>query len=73
MSFMQAPDKLWSDFSKPTKVARRFLEDGTKVRVSKRTGHIIPKPAYERIMPRSIRKSCLQLHIDAYLIVWLVQ
>ncbi len=28
----------------PTKVARRFLEDGTKVRVSKKTGHIIPKP-----------------------------
>ena len=28
----------------PTKVARRFLEDGTKVRISKKTGHIIPKP-----------------------------
>ena len=28
----------------PTKVARRFLEDGTKVRVSKKTGHVIPKP-----------------------------
>lgn len=28
----------------PTKVSRRFLEDGTKVRISKKTGHIIPKP-----------------------------
>ena len=31
-------------YSLPTKVARRFLEDGTKVRVSKKTGQIIPKP-----------------------------
>ena len=29
---------------KPTKVARRFLEDGSKVRVSKASGHIIAKP-----------------------------
>jgi large subunit ribosomal protein L24 len=28
----------------PTKISRKFLEDGTKVRVSKKTGHIIPKP-----------------------------
>ena len=28
----------------PTKVSRKFLEDGTKVRVSKKTGQIIPKP-----------------------------
>ena len=28
----------------PTKVGTRFLEDGTKVRVAKKTGHIIPKP-----------------------------
>lgn len=28
----------------PTRVSRRFLEDGTKVRVSKRSGHVIPKP-----------------------------
>lgn len=27
-----------------TKVSRRFLEDGTKVRVSKKSGHIIEKP-----------------------------
>lgn len=29
---------------KPTKVSRKFLEDGTKVRVSKRSGQVIPKP-----------------------------
>eukprot|EP00598_Pedospumella_elongata_P005585 CAMPEP_0184971216 /NCGR_PEP_ID=MMETSP1098-20130426/3474_1 /TAXON_ID=89044 /ORGANISM="Spumella elongata, Strain CCAP 955/1" /LENGTH=187 /DNA_ID=CAMNT_0027493285 /DNA_START=34 /DNA_END=597 /DNA_ORIENTATION=+ len=29
---------------KPTKTSRRFLEDGTKVRVSKATGQVIPKP-----------------------------
>ena len=28
----------------PTKVATRFLEDGSKVRVAKKSGHIIPKP-----------------------------
>lgn len=28
----------------PTKILRRFLEDGTKVRISKKTGHVIPKP-----------------------------
>jgi hypothetical protein len=29
---------------KPTKVSRKYQEDGKKVRVSKKTGHIIPKP-----------------------------
>eukprot|EP01039_Chlorochromonas_danica_P008460 gene8460-9326_t len=28
----------------PTKVSRKFLADGTKVRVSKRSGQVIPKP-----------------------------
>lgn len=28
----------------PTKISRRFLEDGSKVRVSKKSGHVIPKP-----------------------------
>ena len=28
----------------PTKTAVRFMEDGSKVRVSKKTGHIIAKP-----------------------------
>lgn len=30
--------------NKPTRVVRKFLEDGTKVRVSKRSGVIIPRP-----------------------------
>lgn len=29
---------------KPTKIKFAYLEDGTKVRVSKRTGALIPKP-----------------------------
>jgi large subunit ribosomal protein L24 len=40
---------------KPTKVTRRFLEDGTKVRVSKTTGHVIPKP--ELTMRRTERSN----------------
>lgn len=37
------------------KVARRYLEDGTKVRVCKKTGNIIPKPdpLFDR-KPRSV-------------------
>ncbi|KAG6977364.1 hypothetical protein JG688_00000384 [Phytophthora aleatoria] len=39
---------------KPTRVAIRFTEEGEKVRVSKKTGTIIPKPAIlkERHNPR---------------------
>ena len=31
-------------FSEPTKINRRYLEDGTKVRISKLSGNVIPKP-----------------------------
>jgi len=31
-------------YSVPTKIFRRYLEDGTKVRVSKKSGEIIKKP-----------------------------
>jgi large subunit ribosomal protein L24 len=42
---------------KPTKISRRFLEDGTTVRISKASGHIIPKPdPLEGRKPRSIIK-----------------
>lgn len=38
----------------PTKIVRRYLEDGTKVRVSKKTGTIIPKPDFDFMRkPRS--------------------
>ncbi|XP_049849691.1 probable 39S ribosomal protein L24, mitochondrial [Schistocerca gregaria] len=33
--------------NKPTRIGFKFLEDGQKVRVSKRTGAIIPKPPVE--------------------------
>jgi len=33
---------------KPTKVAFRYLEDGQRVRVSKLSGAVIPKPPYTR-------------------------
>ena len=33
---------------KPTRIAHRWLEDGTKVRVAKRSGAIIPKPEWTR-------------------------
>ena len=31
-------------YSKPCKIVYKFLEDGTKVRVSKRSGCVVPKP-----------------------------
>eukprot|EP01042_Synura_sphagnicola_P010478 gene10478-13442_t len=41
--------------NKPTKISRKFLEDGTKVRVSKLSGHIIPKPDFSQFRkPRSL-------------------
>jgi hypothetical protein len=33
--------------NKPCKVQWKFTEDGTRVRVSKRTGTVIPKPKHE--------------------------
>jgi len=40
----------------PTRVARRTLEDGTKVRVAKKSGAIIPRPEIlkERRRPKNI-------------------
>ena len=40
----------------PTRVTRKYLEDGTKVRVSKRSGAVIPRPAIllERKRPKKI-------------------
>ena len=32
------------EYNKPTRIKYGFLEDGTKVRISKRSGSIIPKP-----------------------------
>ena len=35
---------IFSVSSKPCKVVYKYMEDGTKVRVSKRSGCVIPKP-----------------------------
>lgn len=48
------PSLLW--VRKPTKVSRKYLEDGTKVRVSKLSGNIIAKPDHEA--DRTPRSSC---------------
>lgn len=47
--------------SKPTRIAMRFTDEGEKVRVSKKTGTIIPKPEVlkERHTPRREGMSCL--------------
>ena len=38
----------------PTRVGTGYLDDGTKVRVSKRSGAIIPKPVFTRPRPKNI-------------------
>ena len=38
----------------PTKVWRRYTDEGEKVRVSKASGSIIPKPEWKREKPRAI-------------------
>ncbi|RLN14328.1 hypothetical protein BBJ28_00022702 [Nothophytophthora sp. Chile5] len=59
---------------KPTRVAIRFTDEGEKVRVSKKTGTIIPKPAVlkERHHPR--RKGAPRFHSLSLfrLIAWFV-
>lgn len=35
--------------SKPAKVKRGYLEDGTRVRISKKTGAMIPKPVFPEL------------------------
>lgn len=54
-----------SFLSEPTKISRRYLEDGTKVRISKKTGHIIPKPIFERSKPRSVVTGPKDTTVDA--------
>ena len=38
----------------PTRVGTGYLDDGTRVRVSKRTGAIIPKPVFTRPRPKNL-------------------
>lgn len=39
--------------NQPTRVYRKFLEDGTKVRVAKRSGAVIPRPAILELTTRA--------------------
>ena len=39
----------------PTRVTRKYMEDGSRVRVSKKSGAIIPKPALSLIIKNKIR------------------
>ena len=41
-------------FSKPTKINHRFLPDGTKVRIAKKSGAIIPYPPELKLRRRTI-------------------
>lgn len=55
----------WSS-RKPTEVQWRFTEEGEKVRVSLRTGRIIPKPVVERrdgIVPQQWKGVCVLLYL----------
>ena len=35
--------------SKPTRIKYGFLEDGSKVRIAKKSGALIPKPSFENL------------------------
>ncbi|KAL7557721.1 hypothetical protein ACA910_018514 [Epithemia clementina (nom. ined.)] len=39
----------------PTRIVRKVLEDGTKVRIAKKSGSIIPKPELSKIYVRKLR------------------
>ena len=41
----------------PTKITWSYLEDGKKVRISKRSGAIIPKPEVWRLKPKNLLHS----------------
>ena len=55
----------------PTKVSRRFLEDGTRVRVGRRSGVVLPKPEWKR---ENIRRAAVggkdTLPADVYEVTW---
>lgn len=60
--------------SLPTKVSRRFLEDGTKVRVSRTSNTVIPKPEWKREKPRSSGAGALrQGQGRAWVMAWVAR
>jgi large subunit ribosomal protein L24 len=59
--------------NKPTRVFRKILDDGTKVRVSKKSGAVIPRPDVltmrRRPYNQSVTDSCTSEE-DAWVITW---
>jgi large subunit ribosomal protein L24 len=58
--------------NKPTRVYRKFLDDGTKVRVSKKSGAVIPRPdilTARRPASQTATTSCTTEE-DAWSITW---
>ena len=59
---------------KPTRVYRKYLDDGTKVRVSKRSGAIIPRPDIlsqrKRPMAQSYTESCTSNDDDVWKVTY---
>jgi large subunit ribosomal protein L24 len=51
----------------PTRVGIRWLEDGTRVRISKRSGAIIPRPEIlrQRRIPRPFENRVLEAHVTS--------
>jgi large subunit ribosomal protein L24 len=58
--------------NKPTRVSRKLLEDGTKVRVSKKSGAIIPRPEILTVRrpPNQITTTSCTSEEDAWSISW---
>mmetsp|Transcript_6967 Transcript_6967/g.9411 ORF Transcript_6967/g.9411 Transcript_6967/m.9411 type:complete len:90 (+) Transcript_6967:354-623(+) len=58
----------------PTRVFRKYLDDGTKVRVSKKSGAIIPRPEIlserKRPMSRTVTESCTANDDDVWEITY---
>lgn len=53
----------------PTKIVRKFLEDGTKVRVSKKSGHVIPKPDFKQFLQPPVTCT-LRVYVISYLCLY---
>ncbi len=59
---------------KPTRIYKKYLDDGTKVRVSKRSGAIIPKPEIlnqrKKPMSMSYTESCTSSDDDVWKVTY---
>ena len=48
----------------PTKINWSYLEDGTKVRISKRSGAIIPKPVHKKTLSYTVSEDSDTLKVE---------